>query len=470
MRLREVTDVSKESELRLHRCCFTGQRPEKLNESADEVQAWLEARIDEAISDGYTTFISGCAMGVDIWAGQIVLRKKAQNPMIHLIAAVPWPGFSSRWNDEWRKQYSELLKAADLVVNICTHYHNGVFQQRNEWMADHSNRVVAFFNGAPGGTKDTIEYARTRGIEVVTNNPDYENREKKANKVKEEQPLELLFPENIVTDIGLERIFGEKKYTELTADQFAGLEHIIAMLPEREQEIVRLRYQERQTLQAIGDRFGFSRQRAQQMVSKTVGRIRHPSRIMFIRDGYAKSELSLMIQSATEMKNILRAQQKRYPLMNEEDVVKLAFQGMLGVGHLISLEERALERLHTEMSGLEPDENEPLTERVSPEWFRLNLRAAKAKGIREADIAYALCQSAKKKTLDFTRQNVYNFCVKLDNSDRMKAAAGKVLDETWLPSHSEQYREAYRPAYRVLHKDFRKLYRNDGEEQDAEPN
>jgi len=29
-------------------------------------------------------------MGIDIWAAQIVLRKKADNPNIHLIAATPW--------------------------------------------------------------------------------------------------------------------------------------------------------------------------------------------------------------------------------------------------------------------------------------------------------------------------------------------------------------------------------------------
>ena len=29
------------------------------------------------IADRYLTFISGCAMGVDIWAGQIVLKRKA---------------------------------------------------------------------------------------------------------------------------------------------------------------------------------------------------------------------------------------------------------------------------------------------------------------------------------------------------------------------------------------------------------
>ena len=452
-----------EAELRLHRCCFTGHRPEKLDESPEEVQAWLESQIDHAVADGYTTFISGCAMGVDIWAGQIVLRKREENPKIHLIAATPWPGFSSRWNDEWRRQYSDLLQNSDLVVNVCNHYHNGVFQQRNEWMVDHSNRLIAYYNGSAGGTKNTIDYAVKNEIEVVTNNPDPESRLKKERKAKEEQPPELLYPENILADIGLERVFGENKYTELTADQVAGLEHIIGMLPEKEQEILRLRYKNRQTFQVCGDRFGFSRQRAQQVVSHIIKKLRHPNRLMFVRDGFAKSELSLMIKSAEEMKNIIHAQQKRRPMMNEEDIVKLAFQGMLGVGHLLLSETNALERLHSEMEGLEPDETEPLTERVSPEWFRLNLRAAKAKGISEADIAYMLFQSAKKKPLNFTRQNVYNFCVKLDGSDRMRAAAEKVLDEDWLPSHSEQYREAYHPAYRVLHKDFRKLQQIEAE-------
>jgi hypothetical protein len=52
-----------EEEKRLHRCCFTGHRPEKISATDDEVKAWLEKKIDQAIADGYTTFISGYAMG-----------------------------------------------------------------------------------------------------------------------------------------------------------------------------------------------------------------------------------------------------------------------------------------------------------------------------------------------------------------------------------------------------------------------
>ncbi len=154
-------------EKRLHRCSFTGHRPEKLGVPEETVRRWLEEKIDEAIRDGFTTFISGCAQGVDLWAGEIVLRKRAENPDLHLIAAVPWPGFGKSWGDPWRELYDNLLRQADLVVNVCDQYHRGVFQQRNVWMVDRSRRVIAVYNGTAGGTRNTIVYAEKAGVEVV---------------------------------------------------------------------------------------------------------------------------------------------------------------------------------------------------------------------------------------------------------------------------------------------------------------
>ena len=156
-----------EEEKRLRRCCFSGHRPEKLNAPENEVRQWLEEQIDRAVADGYRTFISGCAMGVDIWAGEIVLIKRSANPDLHLIAATPWPGFARRWNGEWQNRYNSLLKQADMTVAVCDHFHNGVFQLRNQWMVDHSNRLIAYYNGTEGGTKNTIDYARKKGIECI---------------------------------------------------------------------------------------------------------------------------------------------------------------------------------------------------------------------------------------------------------------------------------------------------------------
>ncbi len=46
-------------------CCFTGHRPEKLHAAKNIVLQKLDAAIITALRDGYTTFISGMAKGVD---------------------------------------------------------------------------------------------------------------------------------------------------------------------------------------------------------------------------------------------------------------------------------------------------------------------------------------------------------------------------------------------------------------------
>ena len=149
-----------ESDKRMHRCCFTGHRPQKLRRSETEIKADLESAIQQAIADGYTTFITGMAYGVDIWAGQIVVRLRKSNPALHLIAAVPFRGFEDRWSFDWKRAYQELLEQADLVKYICPGYNAGAYQRRNEWMVDHSSRVIAVFNGEPSGTKNTVDYAK----------------------------------------------------------------------------------------------------------------------------------------------------------------------------------------------------------------------------------------------------------------------------------------------------------------------
>lgn len=155
-----------EQELRLHRCCFTGHRPEKLKRPEGEIKKSLEKAILKAIDDGYTTFITGMARGVDIWAGQIVLRLRQSNPDLRIIAALPYPDCDARWSATWRKQYAEVLEAADLVKCINPHYSMASFQKRDEWMVDHASRVIAIYDGVPGGTKNTIDYAMKSGVSI----------------------------------------------------------------------------------------------------------------------------------------------------------------------------------------------------------------------------------------------------------------------------------------------------------------
>ncbi len=174
-----------EAEKRLHRCCFSGHRPEKLDTAEEEIKAWLEEQIDAAIADGYRTFLCGMGMGVDLFAGEIVLAKRAKDPSLHLICVEPWPGFAARWGEPWKGIHDAMLESADFVKVISRHYFNGVFESRNNYLVDHSNRLIAYYNGAPGGTRSMIEYAVKRGLkEIVTNQPEWVESKEKISAIK----------------------------------------------------------------------------------------------------------------------------------------------------------------------------------------------------------------------------------------------------------------------------------------------
>ncbi len=155
------------SDKRQHRCCFTGHRPNKLDYSENEIKPLLKTAIDNAISDGYVTFITGMAEGVDIWAAEIVLEKKKENKDLHLICAVPHPGFEKRRSQYETGRYKNIIKNADYVTTISDNYYRACYQKRNIWMVDRSSLVITVFNGTASGTKNTVDYARKIGVRVV---------------------------------------------------------------------------------------------------------------------------------------------------------------------------------------------------------------------------------------------------------------------------------------------------------------
>lgn len=118
-------------------------------------------------SDIYGSVYVASATWIDIAiAAEIVLQFRGAGLPIHLICACPFPNCEKSWDYEWQKRYKTIMEAADFVRFICPQYSRGCFQLRNEWLINHSSRVIAVFNGLPGGTKNTIAYAARQGIPI----------------------------------------------------------------------------------------------------------------------------------------------------------------------------------------------------------------------------------------------------------------------------------------------------------------
>ena len=288
--------MSTEQEKRMHRCCFTGHRPEKLSHSPDEVQQWLTKQIETAVADGFLTFITGMAMGIDIWAGEIVLRLRKSDPRLHLIAIVPWPGFSARWNEEWKRKYNDLIRQADLVKYVSKKYEPSIFMKRNTWMVDHSARVIGYYNGAEGGTKDTLKYAESQGIEVVIGE-DKPPEEDTANDIEYcksktglSSPRE--YPLNLIDAVMDCDTFRESKpvQAESIPNDFDRRLKVIAstMKDARAYDYLLARFRDGCTLQMIGDDAKLTRERVRQLLNKYIRGLRQPDRLRFLNCGIEK--------------------------------------------------------------------------------------------------------------------------------------------------------------------------------------
>ena len=140
-------------------CCVTGHRdlPQK---EIGRVKAALRREIDSAVADGFTRFMSGFADGVDQYFAEIVLEMRKSNPALELVAVIP---YQKRLDNLRQKKWTyEMLEACADVVVIREEYQPSVYSHRNRYMVEHSDRVIAVYDGREkGGTAGTIRFTHT---------------------------------------------------------------------------------------------------------------------------------------------------------------------------------------------------------------------------------------------------------------------------------------------------------------------
>lgn len=102
--------------MKVKKCAFTGHRPQSLpfgfNESDERciaLKQTLRAEIIRLIEqEGVTHFISGMALGVDMYAAEIVLGLKSSYEGITLESAIPCESQAEKWTEKQRDRYFEI--------------------------------------------------------------------------------------------------------------------------------------------------------------------------------------------------------------------------------------------------------------------------------------------------------------------------------------------------------------------------
>lgn len=108
--------------------------------------------------------LTGMAQGYDL-----ALARASARMGIPFVAAVPFEGQEALWPDTSRREYQAVLSQASTVVVVTPGgYSRAKLAQRNEWLVDNAELLMALLRPhAGGGTANCVRYAAATGRDTI---------------------------------------------------------------------------------------------------------------------------------------------------------------------------------------------------------------------------------------------------------------------------------------------------------------
>jgi len=111
-------------------------------------------------------------LGVDTVFALAVLELRDADYPIKLHCAIPCRNQECKWFNESVVLYKSILDKADTVKLVSDEdYQPWLMQKRNEYMVDLADKVIAVWDGSPGGTANCVQYAIKRNKEIILITP-----------------------------------------------------------------------------------------------------------------------------------------------------------------------------------------------------------------------------------------------------------------------------------------------------------
>ncbi len=102
------------------------------------------------------------ALGIDTICAEIVLALKKAHPQVQLECAIPCLEQERFWPLKAKKRYQKILKNCNKITMVSDQkYFDGCMIQRNKYVVDNCDLLIAVYNHRSGGTKMTIDYAKS---------------------------------------------------------------------------------------------------------------------------------------------------------------------------------------------------------------------------------------------------------------------------------------------------------------------
>ena len=151
--------------------CFSGHREDALPlgetvvgyAATDLLKTLLAGCIEQAVQDGYRYFLDGLAEGVDLWAADdLIYRKQHGTEVLHLIAVEPCLHYL-KYRRSGREAMLHYVEHCEAVVTM-PYQGKFSFLRRNDYMLEHSWRLICVIHKTSGGTAYTLKRASEKKL------------------------------------------------------------------------------------------------------------------------------------------------------------------------------------------------------------------------------------------------------------------------------------------------------------------
>ncbi|HCZ40065.1 DUF1273 domain-containing protein [Brochothrix thermosphacta] len=78
----------------------------------------IQQRLEQYIDEGLEWVIISGQLGIELWAGQVVIEMKKEYPELQLAIIAPFIEQDSKWNETNKLAYSTLINAADYTNSV----------------------------------------------------------------------------------------------------------------------------------------------------------------------------------------------------------------------------------------------------------------------------------------------------------------------------------------------------------------
>lgn len=162
-------------------CAISGHRPTRFKFGYKETHTGckrlkrvMREQFDLLYQQGVREFYVGGALGVDMWAAEILLRMKEQSAysdlLLHMV--LPFAGHDANWDERSRERLRFIMRhcADTVVIGIPGQLPLACYKLRNQYLVDHADCLLAVYDSdrsIRSGTGQTVHYAQRQGLHPI---------------------------------------------------------------------------------------------------------------------------------------------------------------------------------------------------------------------------------------------------------------------------------------------------------------